>query len=48
MNSQEYIEVRVRLEPFTEEMADILTAEIAELPYESFVTEAPDLKSFPL
>ena len=46
MNSQEYIEVRVRLDPFSEEMAEVLTAEIAELPYESFVTEAPELKCY--
>jgi len=40
MNSQEYIEVCFRLEPFTEDNAEILIAELGgELPYESFVTE---------
>lgn len=40
MNSQEYIEVCFRLEPFTQENAEILIAELGgELPYESFVTE---------
>ena len=46
MNSQDYLEVRVRLSPFSEEKAEILTAEIAELPYDSFVTEAPLLKCY--
>ena len=46
MNSEQYIEVSVRLEPFTEEMADILTAELADLPYDMFVTEAPLLKAY--
>lgn len=46
MNSEQYIEVSVRLEPFTEEMADILTAELAELPYDMFVTEDPFLKAY--
>ena len=46
MNSEQYIEVSVRLTPFTEEMADILTAEIAELPYDTFVTEEPFLKCY--
>ena len=46
MNSEQYIEVSVRLSPFTEEMAEILTAEISELPYDSFVTEEPFLKCY--
>ena len=46
MNSEQYIEVSVRLDPFSEEMAEILTAELGELPYDSFVTEAPDLKCY--
>ena len=46
MNSQEYIEVAVRLDPFTDENADIVTAEVSELPYESFVTEEPFLKCY--
>ncbi len=46
MNSEQYVEVSICLEPFTEEMADILTAELGELPYNSFVTEAPFLKAY--
>ena len=46
MNSEEYIEVSVRLAPFTEEMAEILTAELSELPFDSFVTEEPFLKCY--
>ena len=46
MNSEQYIEVCVRLDPFSEEMAEILTAELGELPYDSFVTEAPFLKCY--
>ena len=38
MNSFEYIEVSVRLEPFSEETAEMLMADLAELPYDSFVT----------
>ena len=46
MNSLEYIEVSVRITPFSEENADIVLAEIAALPYESFVTEEPFLKGY--
>ena len=46
MNSFEYIEVSVRLEPFSEETAEMLMAELAELPYDSFVTEEPLLKAY--
>ena len=46
MNSFEYIEVSVRLEPYSDALAEIVTAEVAELPYESFVTEAPCLKCY--
>ena len=41
MNSQEYIEVCFTLTPFSEENAEILMAELGELPYESFVTDEP-------
>ena len=44
MNSFDYLEVAVRLDPFTEEGADILMAELSELPFDSFVTEEPFLK----
>ena len=46
MNSEEYIEVSVKLDPFSEEMAEILTAELSELPFDSFVTEEPFLKCY--
>ena len=46
MNSQEYIEVSVKITPFSEENAEIVTAEISELPYESFSTEDQVLKCY--
>ena len=46
MNSFDYLEVAVRLDPFTEEGADILMAELSDLPFDSFVTEAPFLKGY--
>lgn len=46
MNSQEYIEVAVKITPFSEENADIVTAEISELPFESFTAEDPYLKCY--
>ena len=46
MNSQEYIEVAIKITPFSEENADILTAEVSELPFESFTSEDPYLKCY--
>ena len=46
MNSEEYIEVAVRLNPFSEEIAEIVMADLAELPFDSFVTEDPLLKCY--
>lgn len=46
MNSQEYIEVAVRITPFSEENEEIVTAEISELPFESFSSEDPYLKCY--
>ncbi len=46
VNSFDYLEVSVLLNPFTEEMAEILTAELSELPFEAFVTEEPHLKCY--
>ena len=46
MNSQEYIEVAISIAPFTEENAEIVTAEISELPFESFSMEDPFLKCY--
>ncbi len=46
MNSQEYIEVAVKITPFSEENADIVTAEVSELPFESFTAEDPYLKCY--
>ena len=46
MNSQEYIEVSIKITPFNEENAEIVTAEISELPFESFSNEGPYLKCY--
>ena len=46
MNSQEYIEVSMKISPFSEENAEILMAELDELPFESFTTEEPYLKGY--
>ena len=46
MNSQEYIEMSMHITPFSEENAEILTAEISELPFESFSTEGEVLKCY--
>ncbi len=46
MNSQEYIELSVHITPFSEEYAEIVTAEISELPFESFSTEGEVLKCY--
>ena len=46
MNSQEYIEVAISIAPFSEENAEIVTAEISELPFESFSMEDPYLKCY--
>lgn len=46
MNSQEYIEVAVKITPYSEENAEIVTAEISELPFESFTAEEPYLKCY--
>ena len=46
MNSQEYIEVSVKITPYNDENAEIVTAEISELPFESFSGEDPFLKCY--
>ena len=46
MNSQEYIEVSVKITPYSEVNAEIVTAEISELPFESFSGEDPFLKCY--
>lgn len=46
MNSQEYIEVAIKIAPFNEENAEIVTAEVSELPFESFTMEDPFLKCY--
>lgn len=46
MNSQEYIEVAIKLEPFSEENAEILMAELEEIPFESFEVSGPFLKCY--
>lgn len=46
MNSQEYIEVKVMLTPFSEESAEIVMAELGDLPFESFVCDSPYLNCY--
>ena len=46
MNSQEYIEVSVKITPYNDENAEIVTAEVSELPFESFSGEDPFLKCY--
>lgn len=46
MNSQEYIEVSFRLTPYSDDNAEILMAELEELPFESFTYEEPFLKGY--
>ena len=46
MNSQEYIEVSVKITPYNDENAEIVTAEVSERPFESFSGEDPFLKCY--
>ena len=46
MNSQEYIEVAISIAPFSEENAEIVTAEISELPFESFTMDDAYLRCY--
>ena len=46
MNSEAYIEVCIRLNPFSEDEAELLIAGLSDLPYDSFVTEEPFLKAY--
>lgn len=44
-SSKEYIEVTIHIDPYTEENAGIVEAELAELPYDSFIEDSdPDGK----
>jgi len=45
-SSDDYLEVSVKLDPFSEEIADIICADLAELPYDSFLNEEPFLKAY--
>ncbi|HIZ87791.1 MAG TPA: 50S ribosomal protein L11 methyltransferase [Candidatus Coprenecus pullistercoris] len=42
----EYIEVSIEITPFKEEYAEIVTAEIEDLGFESYLTEEPYLKAY--
>ena len=42
----EYIEVSIEITPFSDEHAEIVTAEISELGFESYLTEEPYLKAY--
>lgn len=41
-----YIEVNIEITPFSEEFSDIVVSVIEDLPFESFVNEAPFLKAY--
>ena len=43
MNSKDYLEVSIRVQPFSEESAEIVEAFVADLPFDSFVVEDPCL-----
>lgn len=45
-NSEQYIEVSIRLENYSTELAEIVIAEVSELPYEAFVDETPFVKCY--
>lgn len=42
----DYIEVSVEITPFSEELAECITAELGDIGYESFVVEEPGLKAY--
>ncbi|MBO4467095.1 MAG: 50S ribosomal protein L11 methyltransferase [Bacteroidales bacterium] len=46
IDTEQYIEVAVRLEPFSQESAEILMAELSDVPYDSFAVEEPFLKCY--
>lgn len=46
IDTEQYLEVAVRLEPFSDEAAEILMAELSDLPYDSFAVEEPFLKCY--
>ena len=46
MNSKDYLEVSIRVQPFSEEAAEIVEAFVADLPFDSFVVEDPCLKCY--
>ena len=46
MNSREYIEVTIRVEPFSDESAEIVEAFVGDLPFEAFAVDIPYLKCY--
>ena len=42
----DYIEVQIEIKPYSDDFADIITAEIEELGFESYVQEDPYLKAY--
>ena len=46
IDTEQYLEVSVRLDPFSDEAAEILMAELSDLPYDSFAVEEPFLKCY--
>ena len=46
MNTSDYLEVTVGIEPFSPENAEIVEAMVADLPYDSFVIGDKDVKCY--
>lgn len=46
MDSSDYIEVKVSIDPYTEENAEILEAMLSDLPYDSFMTDGDAVKCY--
>ena len=45
-NSEQYIEVSIKLGDYSEELAEIVIAEVSDLPYEAFTEEPPLIKCY--
>lgn len=46
MNTFDYLELTVSLSPFSQESAEIIMAELSDLPFDSFQVEEPCLKAY--
>ena len=45
-NSEQYIEVSIKLRDYSEELSEIVIAEVSSLPYEAFTEEPPLIKCY--